>query len=83
VLPAKLTSDPVNPVTGSLKTTVKSTGEALVGSTCATAWSMVTVGGVEGTMAMSVGWTPTATGVERVFVARSMIDTLFANWLTM
>src|SRR5262249_62082282 len=45
VLPAKLTSLAVKPLTGSLKTTVKRIGEALVGSGCPAAWLMVTVGG--------------------------------------
>src|SRR5436190_1832072 len=45
-VPPIVTSAAVN-VAGliaSLKTTVKLIGQALVGSTCATAWSMVTVG---------------------------------------
>src|SRR5262249_42593155 len=43
VLPAKLTSDPVKPVTDSLNTTVKLIGEALVGSAWPAAWLIVTI----------------------------------------
>jgi hypothetical protein len=45
-VPATVTSAPVNPVTDSLNTTVKSTADADVGSACPAAWSMVTVGAV-------------------------------------
>src|SRR5207248_3704190 len=44
VLPVKVTSPPVNPETGSLNTTVKLTGAALVGSACEPAWSSATAG---------------------------------------
>ena len=44
MLPAKLTSEAVNPPTGSLKATVNRTGPAFVGSAWAAAWSIVTVG---------------------------------------
>src|SRR5262245_23468803 len=43
VLPAKLTSDPVKPVTDSLNTTVKLIGDAMVGSAWPAAWLIVTV----------------------------------------
>ena len=44
VLPAKLTSDPSNPVTASLKWTVNVIGPTVVGSAWPAACSMVTVG---------------------------------------
>ena len=44
-VPDKLTSPVVKPVTASLNTTVKLIGETVVGSGCAAAWLMVTVGG--------------------------------------
>ena len=44
VLPAKLTSEASNPLTGSLKATVNRTGPAFAGSAWPAAWSIVTVG---------------------------------------
>src|SRR5262245_57447100 len=44
-LPVTDTPPLVNPVTGSLKVTVKTIGPALVGSACLLAWLIVTVGG--------------------------------------
>src|SRR5439155_3250029 len=41
-----VTPAPVKPLTGSLKTAVKLTGELLVGSTWPAAWLIVTEGGV-------------------------------------
>ena len=46
MLPAKLTSEAVNPVTGSLNTTVKRIGPVFVGSACPVAWLIVTAGGM-------------------------------------
>ncbi len=46
----RVTSPATKSVTGSLKTTVKSIGEALVGSAWPLAWSMVTVGAVLSTV---------------------------------
>src|SRR5262245_5773693 len=46
VLPARLTSDAVNPVTGSLNFTSNLTDGTLVGSACPAAWLMVTAGPV-------------------------------------
>ena len=43
-VPPIVTSALVNPLTASLKTTVKLIGEALVGSACPPAWLIVTVG---------------------------------------
>src|SRR2546426_4065324 len=45
-VPPIVTPALVKPVTGSLKAAVKLIGEALVGSACAAAWLIVTVGGV-------------------------------------
>ena len=45
-VPLKVTSPVAKPVTGSLKTTVKLIVAEDVGSACAAAWLMVTVGGV-------------------------------------
>ena len=57
-LPVIVTSALVKSVTGSLKTTVKLMGEALVGSACPAAWLMVTVGAMLSTV--------TVTGAEVV-----------------
>src|SRR5438045_9161677 len=46
VLPAKLTSEEVNPVTGSLNWTPKVIGELPVGSAWLAPWLMIAVGGV-------------------------------------
>jgi hypothetical protein len=61
-VPLVVTSPVANPVTDSLKTTVKLTGEALVGSAWAAAWLIVTEGrvvsgggGVDGWLAASPG----------------------------
>ena len=43
-VPVIVTSLPMNPVTGSLKTAVKWIGELLVGSAWPAAWLIVTVG---------------------------------------
>src|ERR671914_443932 len=45
-VPPIVTSAPVKPLTGSLNTTVKLIGEALVGSAWVAAWLIVTVGAV-------------------------------------
>src|SRR5918992_1006073 len=45
-VPPIVTSVPAKPLTGSLKTTVKLIGEALVGSAWVAAWLIVTVGAV-------------------------------------
>ena len=45
-VPLMVTSLPVNPATGSLKTTANSISVALVGFFWGAAWSMVTVGAV-------------------------------------
>ncbi len=63
-VPVKVTSPVVNPVTASLKTTVKLIGETEVGSTCAAAWLMVTDG---------------ATGKLNVTVLSVLVDARFGK----
>ena len=53
-VPLKVTSPVAKPVTGWSNTTVKLIGEADVGSGCAAAWLMVTVGGVAGKLYVTV-----------------------------
>ena len=43
-VPARVTSPVANPLTGSANTTSNTIGPLVVGSTCAAAWSMVTIG---------------------------------------
>ena len=52
-VPPIVTSALVNPLTASLKTTVKLIGEALVGSACPPAWLIVTVGATLSTVTVT------------------------------
>ena len=54
-VPLRVTSPVAKPVTGSLNTTVKLIGEALVGSAWPAAWLMVTSGGATSAGAGLIG----------------------------